>query len=381
MSDVEMLKQFDVFSKSVQDALAMFNNQEALVKVLQGKVAELEQKVVDNLVFTSTEKNSGFGFEGKPKQAKDFVTMIKGIYNRDDAMVKDLVEGRDPDGGYLVQTEYRNTLMSLIEQYGMARQQCTVIPMKTIELTMPKLTGGVQVYWIGEGQTIPTTQPTFGEFRMTIKKLAALVPMTSELLDDTSVAIANLLATLFAQAIAKEEDRIVFTGNVNVSDPFNGVLYDPGVRTYTLPATKTAFTDITVDQLADITSMQTNTLSEGAKFYMHRTMFNILRQKKDKEDNYIWSAPTAGNQPGMIWGYPYELVESMPAIGASGAGKPFLFFGNLKHYYIGDRKQLTVARSEHVGFTQDKIFLRILQREGMAYALPETGVVIKTAAS
>jgi HK97 family phage major capsid protein len=91
---------------------------------------------------------------------------------------------------------------------------------------------------------------------------------------------------LFAQAIAKEEDRIVFTGNVNVSDPFNGVLYDPGVRTYTLPSGKTAFTDITVDQLADITSMQTNTLSEGAKFYMHRTMFNILRQKKDKEESH-----------------------------------------------------------------------------------------------
>ncbi len=381
MADIEVLKQFEEFSKSIKDALAMFNNQDAVVKSLQSKVAELEQKLVDNTVFSSLELTHGaVGFKDV-KMAKDFVTMVKGVFTKDDAMVKDLVEGRDPDGGYLVREEYRNTLLMLMEQYGVARQACTVIPMKTTELIMPKLTGGVQVYWIGEGQTIPTTQPSFGEFRMTIKKLAALVPMTSELLDDSSIAIANLLANLFAQALAKEEDRVVFTGNVSVSDPFNGVLYDPGTRTYTLPATKTAFTDITADDLANITTMQTNTLSEGAKFYMHRTIFNILRQKKDTQGNYIWANPTSKGEPGMIWGYPYEVVESLPTITGTGAGKPFLFFGNLKHYYIGDRKQLTVARSEHVGFTQDKIFLRILQREGMAYALPETGVVIKTAAS
>ncbi len=379
MADVEMIKQFDEFSKSIKDALSMFHNQDTLVKALQSKVTELEQKMLENTVFTSLE-STGAGFQSA-KAAKGFVQLVKGIYNKDDVMVKDLVEGRDPDGGYLVQTEYRNTLISLIEQYGVARQQCTVFPMNTIELTMPKLTGGVQVYWIGEGQSIPTTQPTFGEFRMSIKKLAALVPMTSELLDDTSVAIANLLATLFAQAIAKEEDRVVFTGSVAVSDPFNGILADPGTRTYTLPATKTAFTDVTADDLANITTMQTNTLSAGAKFYMHRTIFNILRQKKDLQGNYIWAQPTANNQPGMIWGYPYEVVESMPGITSSGADKAFMFFGNMKHYYIGDRKQLTMARSEHVGFTQDKIFLRILQREGMAYALPETGVVIKTAAA
>lgn len=66
----------------------------------------------------------------------------------------------------------------------------------------------------------------------------------------------------------------------------------------------------------------------------------------------------------MIWGYPYTLCELMPTISASGAGKPMIFFGNLQHYYIGDRQQMTVARSEHVGFAQDKTFLRVLQREG-----------------
>lgn len=380
MLDHDMKKQFDEFSKSVQESIAMFKNQDALVKTLQQRIGELEQRVLDNSVCTTLEATHGeVGFTD-PKKAKEFVTLVRHIFNKDDYAVKDLVEGRDSDGGYLVQPEYRNTMMSLIQQYGVARQFCTVIPMSTTELIMPKLTGGVQVYWIGEGQTITETQPTFGEFRMTVKKLAALVPMTSELLNDANLAIANLLATLFAQALAKEEDRIVFAGNTAASDPFNGVLYDPGVYGHILGSGKTKFTSATASDLADVTS-RNPIYTQGARWFMHRTIFNVIRQLQDGDGMYIWGNPTQSSDQGLIWGYPYTLVESMPAVTATAVSTPYIFFGNLNHYYIGDRQQMTLARSEHVGFAADKVYLRVLQREGMAYALPETGVAVTTAAS
>jgi HK97 family phage major capsid protein len=380
--DTDVRKQIEEFSASVRSAIDMFKSQDTLVKALQEKINWLEQRMLD--APTPSVLTAGAGFQDV-KLAGEFVTMVKSIFIKDDDRAKDMTEGRDQEGGYLVRPEYRSSMISIMEQYGLARQRCTVIPMSTTELIMPKLTGGVQVYWIGEGQTIPQTQPAFGEFRMTIKKLAALVPMTSELLNDANIAIANLLATLFAQALAKEEDRVVFAGNFVggvAGDPFNGVLYDPGVKTFALPATMTTFAKVTADDLADVIASQPPALIDGAQFYFHRTILNVLRKLKDKDDNYIWAAPTADGQPGTIWGYPYTLCELMPGVSTvSQAGKPFMFFGNLKHYYIGDRQQLTIARSEHVGFAQDKTFLRILQREGMAYAIPETGVVVKAAAA
>ena len=381
MFDLETRKQFDEFAASVKESISLFKNQDALVKQLQSDVLELKQRLLDNTRSETLEATHGAVGFTNAKQAQDFVSLVRAVFNKDDNFVmsnKDMVEGRDADGGYLVQPEYRNTLLSLMEQYGIARQYCTVIPMSTTEMIMPKLTGGVQVYWIGENQTISETQPSFGEFRMTIKKLAALVPMSSELLNDASIAIANLLATLFAQALAKEEDRIVFVGKTSANDPFNGVLYDPAVGTLTLPSTKKAFTDITAANLAEATSGR-SVYTTGARFFMHRTIFNLVRQLQYSGGEYIWGAPTMGNDEGLLWGYPYTLVETMPSITDTGDGKEFIFFGNLMHYYIGDRQQMTIARSEHVGFAQDKVYLRVLQREGMAYALPETGLAIKTA--
>ena len=380
MLDNEMKKQFDEFSASVKESITLFKNQDALVKTLQQRITDLEQKVLENTVCGNLELTNGAVGFTDPKKAKEFVTLVRNIFNKDDFAVKDMVEGRDPDGGYLVQPEYRNTMLSLIEQYGVARQFCTIIPMNTTELIMPKLTGGVQVYWIGEGQTISETQPSFGEFRMTVKKLAALVPITSELLSDSSLAIANLLVTLFAQALAKEEDRIVFMGNTGAGDVFNGVLYDPGVYSFVLPSGSTTFGSINAENLANVTS-RNSIFTEGARFFMHRTIFNVIRQLKDGDGMYIWGNPTMNADEGLIWGYPYTLVESMPSVTATAISTPYIFFGNLMHYYIGDRQQMTLARSEHVGFAADKIFLRVLQREGMAYALPETGVAVTTAAS
>jgi len=372
---------FGEFSESVKTALAQFKTQSEEITLLKTLVQDLESKL-----FASTEKqiiqlpHGKVGFTDKT-DAKNFVDLCKGIFTKNDSMVKDLTEGTDSEGGYLVPVEVRSTLMMMLNSYGIARPACTVIPIAREELTMPKLVNGVQVFWIGEGTTIPQTQPSFGEFRMIVKKLAALVPMTSELLSDSVIPIANLLSTLFANALAKEEDRVIFTGSTIAGDPFNGIFGDPGVNNYVMPATKTHFTDITSEMLAEITSTLIPVAAEGAKFYMHRTILNVIRTLKNDIGEYIYSPDIQPGTPGTLWGYPIVLSEVMPAIGASAAGKPFMIFGNMSHYYIGDRMNLSIARSDHVGFAQDKVFLRIIQREALAAALPEAFIVIKTAAA
>jgi HK97 family phage major capsid protein len=144
---------------------------------------------------------------------------------------------------------------------------------------------------------------------------------------------------------------------------------------------KTAITGLDADILADLVAGMTPLQSEGAMFMCHRTVFNVLRKLKTTYGEYIYSAPTEAGSPGTIWGYPIAINETMPNISVSAADTPFLFFGNPKHIYLGDRRRMTVAQSPHVGFAEDKLFVRVTERIGYAIAMPEALRILRTSAT
>ena len=376
------LDKFGSMVESVEKALGMFDLQKKEIAQLQATIKDLQHRVTLNVLAGHTDPSKPFGFTAN-SDAKDFLHFVRSVFTQDFSVLRDMNETSNVEGGYTVPVEWRDMLIMLLENYGIARgpNGVTVVPMSREELVMPKLVNGVQVYWIGEGKQIPTTQPDFGELRLIAKKLAALVPVTSELLEDSTVDIANLLMTLFAQAIAKEEDRIVFTGDVSGNaDPFNGIMFDPDVVQMPMASGDTSIADIDADFLSTVSTSLTPVANTDTRFYMHRTVFNYVRTLKASDGHYIWSKPDS-TDPGAIWGVPYTLVETMPTINDDAADLPFMIYGNLSHYMIGDRRQMTLARSEHVGFAQDKIFLRVLQREGMGASVPQAFINIRTAAS
>ena len=211
--------------------------------------------------------------------------------------------------------------------------------------------------------------------------MAALIPASSELVEDSSIAIANLLATITAEAFALEEDRVGLAGDVSgASDPFDGILYDSGVTSLAMASGDTLFTNLDADDMLDLSGQVTTAGTVGAGFLMHRTIFDIVRKLKDTQDNYIFNPPN-GITPATIWGYPYQLSDVMPAVGDTAVDTPFIIFGNLKHLYLGDRKSMSVASSQHVGFANDQIYYRFIERIAVKIAIGSAFAVLKTAAS
>lgn len=377
------------FETMLGQAIDRFEEQGSELKSLREAVEETVKglKLLKaQYAFGANDPRFDVGFND-PEQAKEFIDFTKAAFTKDTAALtelynaKDMTVGTDSEGGYLVPDDWRAVLIRLVEVYGVARQFATVIPQNRSEMVMPKLTTGVAVYWIDEAASITSTQPVFGELRMLAKKMAAIVPITSELLEDSAIGIANLLATLFAEAVAQEEDRVVLAGDVaGASDPFDGVLFESGVNEITMAAGSTDFADVTADHLADMSAQITAAASAGARWFLHRTIFNIVRKLKDSQGNYIYQAP-AGNQPGTIWTYPYTLTDVMPALAATAVDTPFLAFGNLRHHYIGDRRQMTMAQSIHANFANDRTLLRMTHRISSAVAIPAAFCRLRTAAA
>ena len=297
----------------------------------------------------------------------------KGAIATGEKTVAGMSEGTDEDGGYTVPPQYMETIVRLIEVYGKVWGYCKIIPMQRLELKIATLESGITVYWVDEGGDFSISKPTLAQFTMTAYKLCALVPYTAELESDSFLSIATFIAVLVAEAYAKEIDRVVLRGSIANGDKFDGVFTDSRITRHYMAATKTQFEDVDADELLDMTGELTETGKVGAAFWMHPTIFDLCRKLKDDNGNYIVQHPTQGGPPTM-WGYPVIQHDLLPALSDQtdstiGVG-PFIMFGNMQHFYIGDREDLSVKRSDELYFLSDQVAWRWKRRLTGRVALP-----------
>ena len=147
-------------------------------------------------------------------------------------------------------------------------------------------------------------------------------------------------------------------------------------------ATGSSFSSITHLNLSDMIAQIQASVIAGAKFYMHRTIFNHIRKLEDDNGMPIYWPPQ-GTNPATIYGYPVELVEKMPANSASEASTPFVIFGNLRNYQIGTKGDMSVVvTGEGKTLTiADKKIIAVRRRLAMDMGLAGAFSVLSTGAA
>ncbi len=301
-------------------------------------------------------------------------------------------------GGYLVPDELRAEVLRVAEkQYGLARREFKYLPFSGPgdERKIPTLASSVSVNWVNEGSAKTSTNPTFGLVTQTLKKLAAIVPMTEEILEDSLINITQLVAELFAEAVSKEEDTQFFNGT---GSPWTGILNNGSVGSVSLAATL-GMADVTFEKLVDMQDACPSGALIGAKYYMHRHVLSYLRKLRadavssnDKKGMFLLP-PTKADLEDIL-GFPIELSDALPSKTLTGVNKPFVIFGNLKMAAIfGDKQQIRAKLLDQATITdgdgqttlnlaeQDMIALRLEERVGYVLALPTAVVVLKTGPS
>lgn len=291
--------------------------------------------------------------------------------------------GSEADGGYVVPIDFRPTLLRIIEQWGVARQEFQVVPMIRDEMQFPVYNGdwtdgtnpNGPAYWVNENAAITPSWAQFSNVTMTCRKLAALVPTSNELLQDAAIPIATLIATLVGEFLAKEEDRVGFVATALDTSKFVGALPSAGK---TVTTATTNISSMTADDLLSMQLALNRGALDGAKYYMNRSIFAMVRTLKNSDGDYIVQMPT-GTMPTTIWGYPVTLVESLPTNpGGASADTRYILFGNLKNMYMGDRMGLSVASTDLVGFANFQTHFRFVERIGFKLTLPDTLCALKT---
>jgi HK97 family phage major capsid protein len=330
---VEEPKNEDVEAEEVEKGIkALFDKHAVRIeKSLTEKVSSYldEQK-------TLIEKKAGVyhpELKGKRKELSNQMReMIKALINGNATLLKEMTTDASgsPYAGYTVDAELSAEIRHLITEYGVARREMMAIPLSKDSYKANHLATDVTVYWVDEGSAIGSTQAVLDQESLDLKKLGAIVTLTSELLEDTEIDFISFLASRVAEGFARAEDLAFFNGDgTSTYGSFTGLLQATDVNEVTMVGT--TFASMDADDLIDMVDETPAGALANAKFYMHRSIMSLVRKLREGSGTgaYIYQ-PISQSGPATIWGYPVVLVEAMPSIGDSADDTSFVLFGDLR---------------------------------------------------
>ncbi len=303
------------------------------------------------------------------------------------------VETVNTSGGYLVPEEFETTLIDLREQYGVFRQNVRVTPMARDTKVVPKRASGLTAYYVGENASITESTKGWSRIQLIAKKLAVLAKYSSELDEDSIINVGDDLAGEIAYAFANAEDNAGFVGDgtstyggiVGVSPAINAVSSNAGINTQASGNTWAAIT------LADFNATKAKlpqyaTVRGNCRWFVSMPFWSSVMEKLALAAGGVTSLEIlSGTSNPRFLGYPVVIAQVLPAATAVATISALLGDLNLATV-MGDRRQSTIAFSEHLNFAEDEIAIRGTERFDINMHAPGTSttagpvVALKTGA-
>ena len=279
--------------------------------------------------------------------------------------------GINTKGGFTIPDEMEQTIIDLKASYGVLRQEAKVWPMSSDTKLIPRRTGGVTVYAIGETDAITASDMSLDQVQLTARKWGALTYMSSDLAEDTLIDMTDTLFQEMAYAIAKKEDESGVDGDG--TSTYHGMV---GFRTKMIDGSHDASTVdaaggnptfLLLDD-ADLTGLIAalpDYAHANAKWYISRYGWGACMQRllRAGGGNTINTLSAEGKQVFQYAGYPVVIMNAMPTTVTTLNDLVMIAFGDMNAAVsVGDRRGITLAIDSSIKFAEDQLALRATVR-------------------
>lgn len=288
-------------------------------------------------------------------------------------------EGVGADGGFAVPPEWRAEIMRLVDAEDSFLNDTDVQPVSGNNITYPtdettghQSTGGIQVYWDGEADTITQSKVALKTVDIKLHRLTALVPMTEELLQDTAAMGAYVTSKAGEKFAFKINDAII--NGTGVGAPL-GIMNAPCKVTVTKESSQTAATIHGRNVLKMMARMPARSYGRAVWLVNQDCLPQIAGLAMDvtKADGtaagagILYMTPQGlANQSafGSILGRPIVVTEACQTVGTEGD----LILADLSKYLSVVRGSLKSDYSIHLWFDQAiNAFRFILRMNGQPW--------------
>ncbi|NTX97390.1 phage major capsid protein, partial [Citrobacter freundii] len=338
------------------------------VETLNGKLSELDElKSALEEELKQVKRPAG---GPQSKAASEHKTAFIGFMRKgkDDGLRelerKALQVGVDEDGGYAVPEELDRTILNLLKDEVVMRQEATTITVGGANYKKLVNLGGTASGWVGETDARPETDASkLGQIEPFMGEIYGNPQATQTMLDDAFFNVEDWINSELAIEFAEQEE-IAFTSGNGTKKPKGFLAYastlDPdktrafGTLQHILSG---AAAGVTADAIIKLVYTLRKVHRNGAKFMMNNNSLFAIRILKDSEGNYLWRPGLELGQPSSLAGYGVAENEQMPDIAADAKA---IAFGNFKRgYTIVDRIGTRILRDPYtkkpfVGFYTTK---------------------------
>ncbi len=263
--------------------------------------------------------------------------------------------GTDSEGGYLVPDEFEKTLIECLEEENIFRQLAKVITTSSGDKKIPVVATKGTASWVDEEGVIPESDDSFGQVSIGAYKLATMIKVSEELLNDSVFNLEAYIAKEFARRIGAREEEAFFIGD-GVGKPTGIFNITGGAQPGVTTASATA---ITLDEVMDLFYSLKSPYRKNAVFLTNDSTVKNLRKLKDGNGQYIWQPSITAGTPDTILNRPVKTSAYVPAISA--AAKT-IAFGDFSYYWVADRQGRSFQRLNELFAATGQVGFKATQR-------------------
>lgn len=290
--------------------------------------------------------------------------------------ISGMAEATPSEGGWLVGQDYIANLVQRTYESGQLLSRVRKIPIgpgKTgVKMNAVYETsraagsrwGGIQVYWIGEGDSLTASKPKFRQLSLDLRKVAGLLYVTDELLED-AVALEATVTQAFPLEFAFVIDDAIFRGT-GVGQPA-GIINSNCLVTISKEVGQAAAT-ITSKNVLNMWARCWGRSRMNAVWFINQDVEPMLSQMSLSVGTggvpvYMPAGGVSGTQYTTLFGRPVIPIEQCSTLGTVGD----IVLADLGEYlYIDKGSQppagITTASSIHVRFLYDETCYRFIYR-------------------
>ncbi|MEM6847597.1 MAG: phage major capsid protein [Pseudomonadota bacterium] len=277
--------------------------------------------------------------------------------------VRTLRVAENQAGGYFAPEEFEAAILKELVEVSPVRSAATVRPTSSASVVQPRRTGRISARWVGEVETRPATEPSYGQIETPVHEMACYVDVSNQLLEDSAVNIEGELSVEFATEFGRLEGEAFVIGD-GFKKP-SGIMADTAVSAVLNGHATNLRPDALISLMYDLPAQYRN----RGVWMMTGATIAAVRTLKDGQSNYLWQPSYQAGQPETLLGRP--IVEAVDMADVAANAFPILYGDVAAAYRIFDRVGLSVMRDPYTQATNGITRFHARRRVGGAVIRPE----------